>query len=197
MVRKNEVLDCVNKAQLLVDDIDPLTEWGDSWSVAVLIAGNDDAEALSGTANMTDRVAQRSIVLCYPMEEVAIEDRQTLQDDIIEYMGDETSWTAAGNDVEGQGYIIGSDASNDARTARTIAIGDVGTDVNPVLNLVSGQVGGTTSPGTAPVVCGTSVDAVSRTTAAQDTNNQINVGGATLGGADGRYIEMMYVMRRP
>ncbi|QKQ24628.1 hypothetical protein HUE58_05900 [Candidatus Ruthia endofausta] len=33
---------------------------------------------------MTARVVQKSIVLFgYPMEEVAIEDRQTLQDDII------------------------------------------------------------------------------------------------------------------
>ncbi|MBW5290058.1 MAG: hypothetical protein Rsou_0509 [Candidatus Ruthia sp. Asou_11_S2] len=78
MVRKNEVRDCVNKAQLLRDDIEPLTGWSDSWSVVLPSAADLDAVNLGGAANMTARVAQRSIVLCYPMEEAAIEDRQTL-----------------------------------------------------------------------------------------------------------------------
>jgi Tfp pilus assembly protein FimT len=200
MVRKNEVADCVDKAQLLVDDIDPLTEWGDSWSVVVPTTNDPDGLAMSGAANMTARVAQRSIVLCYPTEEIAIEDRQTIQNDIIEFIDDETSWTAGGNNVEGQGYIIGSDASNNIRRARTIAIGGVGTDVDPVAALASGQTDGTTSPGVAPAVCGTNTDsaAVPQTAAEQDTNTAINGGTAnTLGDADGRYVQIMYVMRRP
>jgi hypothetical protein len=197
MVRKNEVADCVDKAQLLVDDIDPLTEWGDSWSVVVPDTADPDAELLGGEANMTARVAQRSIVLCYPMEEVAIEDRQTIADDIIEFMDDETSWTAAGGNAEGQGYIIAADGTN-ARIGNQVPIGGGTATMNVNVTTAAGAANGTTTGGTVPVVCGANTDTPGNTAATQDTNNQINGGTAnTLGGDNGRYIEMMYVMRRP
>jgi Tfp pilus assembly protein FimT len=105
MVRKNEVTDC-DLDEILAEDIDPMTEWGDKWGV---VTPASDTGNIKG-ATMTKRVASRSITICYPLEEVSLEDRATIATDLIEYMDDETSWTQAGDNTDGQGYAISASA---------------------------------------------------------------------------------------
>ncbi|MBW5290057.1 MAG: hypothetical protein Rsou_0510 [Candidatus Ruthia sp. Asou_11_S2] len=82
-------------------------------------------------------------------------------------MDDETSWTAAGGNSQGQGYIIGSDATNARAANQTPAGGGIIVFANVVLANFGATAGVTTG------------------------------GAQTLNGDDGHYIEMMYVMRRP
>ncbi len=199
MVRKNEPADCTDVRDLLVEDLDPLTEWGDKWSVVIPAPADADGVALG--SDMSARVIDRSIVLCYPMEEVAIQDRQKLQQDIIEYMDDETSWTRAGANNQGQGFIVASQGEQ-GRVLLAKINGNVpgASAPNTTAGAADDNVSG--AAGTAPAICGgtaagTGVDDNNIGAFAQDA---LVVGGdATMDAANARpdYIQMMYVMRRP
>lgn len=105
MVRKNEVTDC-DLNTILAEDLDEFTEWGDKWGVVSPASMTTGDTSSIKNATMTKRVRSRSITLCYPLEEVSLEDRATIATDIIEYLDDETSWTAGGDNTDGQGYAI-------------------------------------------------------------------------------------------
>lgn len=179
LVRKNEVTDCT-KEELSREDLDMFTEWGDNWAVASPASSTNGGTLKD--ANTDVRTASRSIVLCYPLEEVAVDDRETIAKDIIEYMDDETSWTASGDNNDGQGYIVATSMpSGDTSQGVYNCKGDNaigGTSGSPTVQVQIDQNTGVAKAGTAPT----------GSIGSQET-------GST-GDMDTHFVEVMYVVRR-